>query len=268
MTLDCRRMAVQSETVLITGASSGIGLELARLFAADKSALVLVARSEDKLQAIASELRQRHEIDVRVIVKDLARPEAPDEIAAELEQARLQIDVLVNNAGFGLAGTFAELSLERQMEMIELNVTSLVRLTRLLLPAMLERRRGGVLNVGSTAAFQPGPNMAIYFATKAFVLSLSEALYEETRAKGVAVTCLAPGAVATNFAAAANMEKALLFRQNVLDVGYVARAGHRAFRRKQALIVPGFWNKLLIFAERLLPRSLVRKLAGRMPLSN
>lgn len=261
-------MADQPETVLITGASSGIGLELARLFAADKSNLVLVARSEEKLQAIAGELRQRHGINVRVIVKDLARPEAPDEIAAELSQAGIQVDVLVNNAGFGLAGTFAELPLERQMEMVQLNVTSLVRLTRLLLPAMIERRRGGMLNVGSTAAFQPGPNMAIYFASKAFVLSFSEALHEETRAKNVTVTCLAPGAVATNFAAAANMEHSLLFRQNVLEVGYVARAGHRAFRRKQALIVPGLWNKLMIFAERLLPRSLVRKLAGRVPLGD
>ena len=261
-------MTDQPETVLITGASSGIGLELARMFAADNASLVLVARSDDKLQKIADELRQRHGIDVRVIVKDLARPEGPDEIAAELSQAGLQVDVLVNNAGFGLAGTFAELPLERQMEMVQLNATSLVKLTGLLLSAMIERRRGGVLNVGSTAAFQPGPNMAIYFATKAFVLSFSEALHEEVRAKNVTVTCLAPGAVATNFAAAANMEKSLLFRQNVLEVGYVARAGHRAFRRKKALIVPGFWNRTFIFAERLLPRSLVRNLASRITLEN
>jgi short-subunit dehydrogenase len=252
------------ETALVTGASSGIGLELARLFAADGSALVLVARSGDKLEALAQELRERHAVAVRVIAKDLADPAASDEIAAELARNGIDIDVLVNNAGFGLGGQFVQLSLDRQMEMIQVNVAALVKLTGLLLPAMVKRRRGGILNVGSTAAFQPGPNMAIYFASKAFVLSFSEALADEVRPHGITVTCLAPGPVATNFAAAASLENSRLFQQNVLDVRKVAEAGYRALRGHKTLVVPGLMNKLGVFAVRFAPRSLVRKISGRL----
>jgi uncharacterized protein len=253
------------ETVLITGASSGIGLELAKLFAADGSALVLVARSREKLEQLAQSLRGSHHVDVRLLVQDLADSQAPDQIAADLSRDGTAVDVLVNNAGFGLGGTFAELDLQRQIDMIQVNVAALVKLTGLLLPGMLERRRGGVLNVASTAAFQPGPHLAVYFASKAFVLSFSEALHEELAGSGVTVTCLAPGPTATGFAEQANLESSLLFRRNVMDAGAVARAGHQAFRRGQALVVPGLMNKLTAFSVRLGPRSLVRKIAGRLP---
>jgi short-subunit dehydrogenase len=253
------------ETVLITGASSGIGLELARCFAADGAALVLVARTREKLEALAARLREQHGVSVYVLTKDLAHPRAPDEIAEELTRNGIDVDVLVNNAGFGLGGTFAELELAAQMDMIQVNVASLVKLTGLLLPGMKQRRGGGVLNVGSTAAFQPGPNLAVYFATKSFVLSFSEALHEELAASGVSVTCLAPGPTATGFAERASLEKSLLFRFNVQDAASVARAGHRAFRRGKALVIPGLLNKLTVFAVRLGPRALVRRIAGRLP---
>lgn len=254
-----------TETVLITGASSGIGRELARLFAADGSRLVLVARNREQLESLAASLHQAHGTQSHVLVSDLAEAAAPDEIAAQLSRNDLPVDVLVNNAGFGVAGTFAELDLDRQMQMIQVNVAALVRLSGLLVPAMQERRRGGVLNVASTAAFQPGPNLAVYFASKAFVLSFSEALHEELAGSGVTVTCLAPGPTATDFAARAKLEHSRLFRRNVMDALAVARAGHRAFRRGRALVVPGWMNKLTAFAVRLGPRSVVRRIAGQLP---
>jgi short-subunit dehydrogenase len=256
---------VTTETVLITGASSGIGRELAGLFAADKAHLILVARSRDRLDEVAAQLRQAHGIEVQVVPMDLARPESPRELFEQLTAQGTSVDVLVNNAGFGALGAFAELPLERQRDMIQVNIMSLVELTRLFLPGMLQRRRGGVLNVGSTAGFQPGPNMAIYYASKAFVNHFSEALAEEVRGSGVAVTCLAPGATETGFAGAAGMENAVLFKSGaVMDVKTVAQSGYRAFRRSRVLIVPGVRNKLLAFSVRLAPRSLVRKIAKSM----
>ena len=166
------------ETVLVTGASSGIGLELARCFAADGCRLVLVSRKGNVLEELAAELRKAHKIQAQVFTADLAHPEAPTRLLAHLQSAGLKVDVLVNNAGFGAQGKFAELPLARQLDMLQVNITSLTHLTGLLLPGMIERRRGGILNVASTAAFQPGPGMAVYYATKAYVLSFSEALAE------------------------------------------------------------------------------------------
>lgn len=253
---------MDTETVLITGPTSGIGLELARLFAADRSQLVLVARSADKLAQLANELGRQSGQPVRVLVKDLADPKAPEEIVAELRRDGVRVDVLVNNAGFGARGPVASLDLRRQLDMIQTNVTAPVHLARLLLPGMLERRRGGILNVASTAAFQPGPNMAVYYATKAFLLSFSEALAHEVRHQGVTVCCLAPGPTTTNFAAAANMEETRLFRSAVLDAATVAVTGHRAFRKGRTLAIPGWRNRLGVFAVRFMPRSLVRKVTA------
>jgi uncharacterized protein len=252
------------ETVLITGASSGIGLELSRLFAADRSNLVLVARSKDKLDQLADELRRAHGVEVHVLPKDLADPAAPKAIFDELGANGIQVDTLVNNAGFGASGPFVDILLQRQLEMIQVNVTALTQLTRLFLPSMIERKRGGVLNVGSTASFQPGPMMAVYCATKAFVLSFTEALVEEVVGTGVTVSCLAPGATETRFAATAGMSKSFLFRSGMMDVRTVTRAGYRGFRAGKVLVVPGLKDKLIIFSLRLAPRAVVRKIAKRL----
>ncbi len=248
------------ETVLITGASSGIGLELAKLFAADGSDLVLVARSADKLESLAGELHDRHSVSVTVLPRDLGDPAAPAELFAQMEEKGILVDVLVNNAGFGLKGNLATLDTARQMSMIQVNVNALTQLTQLFLPGMLARGRGGILNVGSTAGFQPGPNMAVYYATKAFVNSFSEALYEEVRGSGVKVSCLCPGATATGFADVADMKDTLLFKAGTMTSRDVAEAGLRGLRRNRPIVIPGLKNWLLAFSIRFTPRFVVRKL--------
>lgn len=253
-----------NETALITGASSGIGLELARLFAADGADLVLVARSEAKLNELAEELRSEHGSNVMVVARDLARPEVPQQIFDLLQQDGVQVDTVVNNAGFGLRGKTAELGLQEQMDMIQLNVTALAELTRLYLPAMVRNGRGGILNVASTAAFQPGPNMAVYYATKAFVLSFSEALFEEVKNTGVHVSCLAPGATETGFAAVADMESTLLFKAGTMTSRDVAVAGYNGLRKNKPIVVPGLKNKFTAFSVRVTPRGIVRKLVGSL----
>src|ERR1043166_2704861 len=192
------------ETVLVTGASSGIGRELAKCFAADGCRLILVARKRNALQALADELKQAHKTQSEVFTADLTEPSTPARIFEHLQVNGTKVDILVNNAGFGAHGPFAELPVGPQIEMLQVNITALTHLTRLLLPPMIERRRGGVLNVGSTAGFQPGPRMALYYATTAFVLSFSEAIAEELAHTQVTITTLCPGPTATNFAQAAN----------------------------------------------------------------
>ena len=252
------------ETVLITGASSGIGLELARCFAADGSSLVLVARNRVALESLASELRTTHNIQARVQTADLARPEASAQLFATMQTAGVHIDVLVNNAGFGAQGRFSELPIERQVEMIQVNVTALAHLSRLFLPGMIERHRGGVLNIASTAGFQPGPGMAVYYATKAFVLSFTEAVAEEVAGSGVTVTAFCPGSTTTNFAEAANAHFSSGFKKSAMSAESVARAGHRAFRAGRVVAIPGLRNRLLAFAVRLTPRTIVRKIAKHL----
>src|SRR5271170_5452008 len=188
-----------SETVLITGASSGIGLELARCFAADKSTLILVARNTAALEKLAAELRHEHGINAEVLTADLALPGSPADIFSGLKSRGITVDVLVNNAGFGLHGAFAELPLKQQLEIVTVNISALVELTGLFLPEMIRQKRGGILNVGSIAGFLPGPNMAVYFASKAFVQSFTEALAEELGETGVTVSAFCPGATETNF---------------------------------------------------------------------
>jgi short-subunit dehydrogenase len=251
----------RDETVLITGASSGIGRELARVFASDGAELVLVARSEDRLRELAGELAATYGVQAQVVPADLSRPASAAEIADALAQRHVDVDVLVNNAGFGVLGPIAEIGVERQLEMIEVNVAALTRLTALLLPGMLERRSGAIMNVASTAAFQAGPNQAVYFATKAYVLSFTEALAEELRGSGVRVTCLAPGPTDTGFAAQAGMLGTRLFRRGVMDAGRVARAGHHAVRRGKTLVIPGLRNRALVFSVRLSPRVLATKIS-------
>jgi short-subunit dehydrogenase len=253
-----------AETALITGASSGIGLELAKLFAADGSRLVLVARSKDRLEQLAAEMRREHGVEVLVLPKDLAGPAAPRAIFDELAARGMVVDVIVNNAGFGSVGTVAALPVQRQLDMIQVNVAALLHLARLFLPGMIERDRGGILNVGSTAGFQAGPNMAVYYATKAFVLSLSEALAEELVGTRVKVTCLAPGPTATRFGADSGMDRSFLFKLGIMDALTVARRGYRGFRRGKLLVIPGLLNRLGAFSVRFAPRIVVRKITKRL----
>ncbi len=252
-------------TALITGASSGIGLELARLFAADKWDVALIARTEPKLREIAAKLEQEHGITAHVVVADLARAGAPTEIMTTLTDRGIAIDALVNNAGFGLAGEFAKTDLTAELEMIQVNVTALTHLTKLVLPPMVERKRGAILNVASTASFQPGPLMAVYYATKAYVLYFSEAIADELRDTGVTVTALCPGPTGTGFASAANMEASRLFKMTrPARSSDVARAGYEAMKRGARVVVPGMKNKLLTQSVRMSPRRLVTAIVRRM----
>ncbi len=245
------------ETVLITGASSGIGLELAKCFAADGSKLILVARNQDVLEKLAEELRRTNKIETVVLPADLSQPEAPKQIFDKLTAQTISVDVLVNNAGFGLHGEFLELPLDRQLEIIKVNVAALTELTGLFLPGMVHRRNGGILNVGSVAGFVPGPRLAVYYASKAFVQSFSEALAEELDGTGVSVTSLCPGPTESNFGAVARGDKARVAQSKKMPTDVVARYGHFAFRNKKIIAVPGFQNRLLIFMTRLLPRRTV-----------
>jgi len=244
--------------VLITGASSGIGLELAKVFAAHGHALALVARSADTLEGVARQLATRHGIRALAVVADLSAPGAPDEVFDRVRNAGLQVDVLVNNAGAGLGGAFAATDLATELRMITLNVMALTHLTKLSLPGMLERGAGRILNVASTAAFAPGPLMAVYYATKAYVLSFSEALAAELRGTGVTVTVLCPGPTRTGFQSAARIDGARLFRMPwVTDAATVARLGFKGLMRGKPIVIPGLLNKLLPQIVRVSPRRLV-----------
>ncbi len=257
-------MAETRPTALVTGASSGIGLEICRALAENGFDLRLVARSEAKLAELAQELARLHAISAVPLVADLAEPGAPQRIYDELRSAGTQIDALVNNAGFGAHGAFAALPLQHQLEMIAVNVTALTALTRLFLPDMLARKQGRILNVGSTAGFQPGPNMAVYYATKAYVLLFSEALAEELAGSGVSLTCLCPGPTKTQFAATADMEKSLLFHLLPSDARGVARQGVAAMLAGKRLVIPGPLNKVLAFSARLTPRAVMPKIVSRL----
>ncbi len=249
---------------LITGASMGIGLELARLFAKGGTDLVLVSRNEEILNELGEEFRREKEIEVKVVSKDLSQANAAVEVYEELEGEGIVVDEVVNNAGFGSLGTVAKLESKVQLDMIQVNVSALTELTRLFLPSMLERKRGGILNVGSTAGFQAGPNMAVYYATKAYVLSFTEALAEEVRGTGIRVSCLAPGPTRTGFGERSGMENTRLFKMGMMSAGRVARAGYEGFRSGHLLIIPALKNKGGINLIRFLPRFLVRRLVHRL----
>lgn len=249
-----------AETVLITGASSGIGWELAKLFASDNSNLVLAARREDRLEELSDLLKSEFGVDVFIMPTDLSKKTAPRQIFSKLRKEGIQIDVLVNNAGFGARGSVLELDTGLQMEMIQVNVAALTHLTRLFLPGFVERGRGGILNVGSLAGFQPGPNLAVYYATKAYVLSFTEALSEEITNPNIKITCLAPGPVRTEFGRKSELDDSLLFKLSLMDVEPVAKAGYEGFRKGKVIVIPGIKQKITPFMGRFIPRSLVRKI--------
>ena len=256
------RMARSEETVLLTGASAGIGRELARLAAGDGHDLVLVARRQDRLEELAAELGAAHGVRVTVIAADLSDRATPGQIAERIHTAGTRVDYLINNAGFGTCGPFQEVVLEREMEMIEVNVRALVQLTRLFLPEMLARKRGRILNIASVAGFVPGPFMATYYASKAFVLSFTEALARELRGSGVTVTASCPGPTATEFGAVARNKDTHLFRRGVADAASVAGHAYRAMLAGKVVAIPGLMNKLIAQSIRISPRSVVRALVA------
>ena len=252
-------------TALLTGASGGIGEQLARIFAAHKHDLVLVARSADKLQSLSGELSRAHGIQARVLAVDLTDPTAPLRIFEDLQAQGAAIDVLVNNAGFGARGAFADLDYAIEARMIQLNIAALTHLARLFLPAMLARRSGKILNVASTAAYVPGPFMAVYYASKAFVLSFSEALSEELRGTGVTVTALVPGPTQTKFASTAGNEDSALFRSSpVMDARTVAQVGYEGLMAGKRVAIAGSSNKLTVFSTRLAPRTTLARITRKL----
>lgn len=242
-------------TALVTGASRGIGLELARLLAADGYDLVVVAREGRALERMAGELRSAHGVAVRCYATDLSRPRAARDLWTDLEAAQAQVDVLVNNAGFGLYGPLAEQDPDSLAGMLELNVAALTALTRLALPGMLERRHGRILNVASLAAYQPGgPWMAAYYASKSYVLSFSKALALELKHSGVSVTALCPGPTRTAFEQRSGAGSTPLYQGAKMEAAAVALAGYRAMKRGAAVVIPGGMAKILAFAGELPPR--------------
>jgi hypothetical protein len=244
-------------TVLITGASGGIGYELAKLFARDHHNLILVARSGDRLAQVAIELRALG-VHVHTYALDLGVPTAPRFLFEQVQSAGIIVDILVNNAGFGALGEFAEMSEEQIFGQIQLNIVALTELTRLFLPAMLSRRSGRIMNVASTAGFQPGPLMAVYYATKAYVISFSEAIANEVQNSGVTVTCFCPGATQTGFAQRAGNDKSRVFQQfGAMSVEKVALDGYRAVMEGRTLAISGVQNWVVAQSTRFAPRKLV-----------
>ena len=256
-------MARSGKTALVTGASAGLGLHFARVFARDGHDLVLVARRQDRLDQLATELSQAYGTRSTVIAADLTDPKTPLSIHEQLIRAGIEVDFLVNNAGFGNNGAFADHDVTRELDAVELNVKALTHLTGLVLPAMLARGSGRILNVASLAGFLPGPFMATYYASKAYVLSFTEALAHELRDTGITVTALCPGPTATEFAQVAGAERTQLFR-SVADAAAVARYGYRSMLRGRIIAIPGAKNKFAGLVLRTSPRKALRILAERL----
>lgn len=243
------------QNVLITGASSGIGLELAKIFAKNNYNLILVARSRDELRKIADSLEMKFQIKVHVIVKDLCEEFSAEEVFNEIKKLSLKIDILINNAGIGNVGLFSSISIEKDMEMIQLNIIALTKLTKLFAEEMIKMKKGKILNVASTGSFTPGPYIAIYYATKAYVLSFSRAISEELKSYNITVSALCPGATKTNFAKRAGRKDSTL----ASDPSKIAKIAYKQLLRDKKVIVPGITNKILV----KLPSNLVMRMVGK-----
>jgi uncharacterized protein len=254
-------MAKSGKTALITGASAGLGRAFAKFAACDGHDVVLVARRKDRLQELAKELEAAHGIKATVIEADFADRGAPQKVVETVRAAGLAIDVLINNAGFGSHGPFVETDFARQAEMVDVNIRAVIELTHRLLPQMLARKAGRILNVASLAAFVPGPYMATYYASKAFVLSFSEALSAELRGTGVTVTAACPGPTATEFGTVARSDRTNLFRGGGADAASVARHGYRAMLAGKVVAIPGLSNKLTAMSVRFGSRAVIRRIA-------
>ncbi|WP_016950941.1 SDR family oxidoreductase [Anabaena sp. PCC 7108] len=253
------------QTALITGAASGIGYELACIFASKNYNLVLVDRNRLKLAEIDVEFQQKFKVFPKILVKDLSISTSPEEIFTELQQAEIKVNVLVNNAGFGTYGLFNETSLSIELEMLQVNLVCLTHLTKLFLKEMVKQGQGKILNVSSAAAFQPGPLMAVYFATKAYVLSFSEAIANELEGTGVTVTVLCPGSTVSAFHERTGMADSKLVKgQKMMDAQTVAQLGYDALMRGKTIVIPGLLNKILAKSVRFFPRNLVTKVVRIM----
>ncbi len=245
-------------TALITGASGGIGLELAKIHASKGDDLVLVARNQSKLEALKLDLEKRYPVNVLVIAKDLSVPNAAQEVYDETIKRDVQVDYLINNAGFGAFGMFYDTDWEKEHRMIELNITALTQFTKLYLKDMVKRNSGKIMNVASTAAFQPGPTMAIYYATKSYVLHFSEAIANELKDKNISITTLCPGATATGFQSVAEMEESKLVKGKKLPSSKtVAQYGYKAMMKGKTVAIHGFMNRVLANSVRFMPRKMV-----------
>jgi uncharacterized protein len=253
-----------SRTALITGASGGIGYELALLFAADRFDCILVARSHDRLTELAARLESEFRVSTMVLTKDLSKPRAVDEIHEEVTAASREVEVLVNNAGYPTYGLFAEADARAELDMLQVNVMALTQLTNVFVKGMVARRNGRILNLASTAAFEPGPLMAVYYASKAYVLSFSEALANELKGTGVSVTALCPGPTRTGFQKRGGLEDSRLVQGDIADARSVALAGYRGLMARKTIVIPGLGNKLIPLVVRLSPRSLVPRIVHRM----
>jgi uncharacterized protein len=253
------------KTALITGASSGIGFELAYIHASKGDNLVLVARNEERLKELKVTLEKQFCINVYIIAKDLSLPNSPQEVFDETNNHHIQIDYLINNAGRGDYGYFKDTDWDKEFKMIQLNVVALTHLTKLYVNQMLVRKEGKILNIASVAAFQPGPKMAVYFATKSFVLNFSEAIHQEVSKHGITVTTLCPGPTNTGFFDAAGMSKIPFFNQNNLPIAKdVALCGYQAMMKGKQVVIHGFVNKIMVFLVRFTPRTWVVKIAALM----
>jgi short-subunit dehydrogenase len=252
------------QTVLITGASRGIGYELAKIFARSGHDLILVGKDERRLRAVSVELGREYHIPVQAIAVDLSLIGAAEQIIEEIRGYSLKVDILINNAGFGAFGPFENNIAAQESAMIRVNMAALTELTKLILKDMRSRGSGRILNVASTAAFQPGPLMAVYYASKAYVLSFSEALADELRGSGVTVGVLCPGPTRTDFQRSAEMKPSKLSDWLTLEASTVAAAGYRGLMKNKTVIIPGFANKLLAFSVRLVPRRWAAGIVRRM----
>ncbi|CAN7219263.1 SDR family NAD(P)-dependent oxidoreductase [Rossellomorea sp. LjRoot5] len=254
-----------NKTVLITGASSGIGLNFCHKFAGSGHDVILVARSEEKLLALSQEIMNKYGVEAHVFISDLSKPQASKKLYGEIKAQGIRVDILINNAGFGLFGEFEETELSKELDMIQVNITALTELSKYIGKEMVSRKNGRILNVASTAAFQPGPLMAVYYATKAYVLSFSEALANEWAKHGVKVTALCPGATKTGFSDAAELQSSKLFQSGVMSVEDVVEEGYKQMMTKdKVVIVPGMKNRILTQAIRFMPRKMVTNIVRKV----
>ncbi len=252
-----------NKTVLITGASSGIGYELAAVFAINSYDIVMIAKDQNKLEAAAATLKS-DTIVITTLAVDLAFAHAPDEIFKTLQSSNITIDILINNAGFASYGLFTENDLKNELAELQVNIVTLTHLTKLYARDMLKRKNGRILNVASTAAFLPGPLMAVYYASKAYVLSFSEALAEEMRGTGVTVSALCPGPTDTGFVKRAHLERSKLFQGEIMQASEVAKIAYDGLLKGQTVIIPGLQNKFLTSVIKFVPRTLVPKIVKQM----
>jgi hypothetical protein len=252
-----------NKTVLITGGSSGIGYALARVFAENSYNLVLAAKTKEPLVKAAEDLKS-FGTKVEIVVIDLAKPESPTQLYSELHKRQISIDVLINNAGFASYGSFIENDLDWELNEMQVNMVTLTHLTKLFARDMVKRKHGKILNVASTAAFLPGPLMAVYYASKAYVLSFSEALAEELRDTGVSVSALCPGPTNTGFVKRAQLQQSKLFQGDIMQADDVAKAAFKGLMENQTVIIPGIKNQFIVGAIKFVPRKFVPKVVKQM----